>query len=330
MIKIAVVAGGYSDEYVISLKSGAFIYDQLDERKYQKYRVEILKEGWFAVLENKKYPIDKEDFSFTKEGEKHCFDVVFNIIHGTPGEDGHLQAYWELIGMPYTGARYYPSALTFNKKDTLSVLNKYGINQAKSIYLKNGDAIDFEVVEKSLGVPFFVKPNESGSSLGVSKVHEESEFEAALELAFAEDQQIIIESEIKGDEVQIGLISVRGEAKAINSTLILSENEFFDYDAKYNGQSQEITPSGIAYEAEKKCFEQAEIIYNILLMSGFARVDFIVQEGEPYFLEINTNPGMSDASIFPQQVAASTYTMSELLDIEVQNALEKQTKWKKK
>ncbi len=330
MIKVAIVSGGYSDEYIISLKSGAFVFDNLDDAKYEKYRVEILEEGWFAVEANQKYAIDKSDFSFTKEGEKIQFDVVFNIIHGTPGEDGHMQAYWELIGMPYTGARSYSSALTFNKKDTLSVLSKYGVSMAESIYLKQGESVDFEVVKDSLGLPFFVKPNQSGSSLGVSKVYEEKNFEKALKVAFAEDSQIIIESEIKGDEVGVGVVSIDGQATSISSTLIISENDFFDYDAKYNGESQEITPASIDYELEKKCRVQAEIIYDLLQLTGLARADFIIQNGVPYFLEINTNPGLSGASILPQQVAASRFEMPELLDNEIENALKLQTQWNKK
>ncbi len=329
MIKVAIVSGGYSDEAVISMKSGTFIYDHLDDSKYHKYRVRILKEGWFVVIADEKYPINKADFSFEKDGEKITFDVVYNTIHGTPGEDGHMQAYFELIGLPYSGARFYQSALTFNKRDTLSVLSKFGIKKAESIYVSKGDPIDFEVVKDSLGLPVFVKPNQSGSSLGISKIYEEREFALALEKAFKEDHEILIESEIKGDEISVGVMKIGAEAKAIGTTQIIPENDYFDYEAKYEGKSKEITPANISYQLQQVCMKTAENIYERLNLTGIARVDFILQNGEPYFLEVNTNPGLSPASIFPQQVEASEFSMSDLLDNEIiQIALQEKPIWK--
>ncbi len=329
MINVALVSGGYSGEYVISLQSGEFIYKHLDSQKYQIYRVHILKEGWYAVEGNNKYPIDKSDFSFEKNGEKIQFEVVYNTIHGTPGEDGHMQAYFELIGLPYCGARYYQSALTFNKRDTLSVLDKFGIKKAKSIYISKGDSIDFEVVKESLGVPFFVKPNQSGSSLGISKVYKEEEFEKALRLAFQEDNEILIESEIKGDEISVGVLKIGEVVRAVGTTQIIPENDYFDYEAKYEGKSKELTPANIPYEMQQVCMKTAQNIYSVLGLSGIARIDFIFQGVTPYFLEVNTCPGMSPASIFPQQVEASDYSMSEILDNEIQIALEQKPIWDK-
>jgi len=328
-MNIAVVMGGYSDESVISLRSGQLILNNLDNNKYKTFEVHILLDGWNVILGEEKFPIDKSDFTFTQNGVKTKFDVIVNTIHGTPGEDGHMQAYWELLEIPYSGCNFYQSALTFNKRDTLSVLSKFNIPKAKSIYLSKGDTINAEEIKAELGLPFFVKPNQSGSSLGVSKVNDLSEFDKALDFAFAEDSDILIESYLKGTEVSVGVLNYKGETKVLGLTEIVSHNDFFDYEAKYLGKSDEITPARLSAEVEQKVRETAAKVYQALGMSGFSRTDFIVMDDVPHFIEINTNPGLSGQSIFPQQAAYANIAFSDLLDNEIELALKRKLLWRK-
>ena len=328
-MNVAVVMGGYSDESVISLRSGQLILNNLDKNKYQIFEVHVLLNEWYCLIEEIKYPINKADFTFTKENQVIKFDVISNTIHGTPGEDGHMQAYWELLEIPYTGCNFYQSALTFNKRDTLSVLSKFDIPKAQSIYLSKGDLIDGQQVAEQLGMPFFVKPNQSGSSLGVSMVSTLDDFQKALDFAFAEDNDILIESYLNGREVSVGVMKYKGETKVMGITEILSQNSFFDYEAKYLGKSEEITPAKISEEIKNRVEETAKKVYEALGMSGFSRTDFIIMNDIPHFIEINTNPGLSPQSIFPQQAAFSKMPMSDLLDNEISLALQRKPIWKK-
>lgn len=328
-MNVAVVMGGYSDESVISLRSGQLILNQIDNKKYTAYEVHILPEGWYCKIENLKYPINKADFTFDKDNLIIKFDVVINTVHGTPGEDGHLQAYWELLELPYTGCGYYQSSLTFNKRDTLSVLSKFNIPKAKSIYLTKGNEIDGEKIVNELGLPFFVKPNQSGSSLGVSRVNSLQDLPKALSFAFAEDNDILIESYLQGREISVGVIRYQGEIKVMGITEIISQNEFFDYEAKYLGKSEEITPADLAEEIKNRVEETAKKVYESLGMSGFSRTDFIIMDDIPYFIEINTNPGLSPQSIFPQQAAYIKMPMRDLLDNEIFLALKRKPIWRK-
>ncbi|KFF11920.1 D-alanine--D-alanine ligase [Chryseobacterium soli] len=325
---VAVVMGGYSDEYVVSLKSGQLIYDSLDRDLYNVHKVVILKDEWYFLGENdKKYEINKGDFSVTLDTQEHLkFDVCFNIIHGTPGENGILQAYWDAIGQTYTGCDFYQSALTFNKKDTLAVLSKYGIPSAKSVYLRKGEHINTDEIVENLGLPLFVKPNQSGSSLGITKVKEKSELIAATEVAFKEDNEILIESFLDGMEVSVGVIDFKGETIVIGITEIIPTNEFFDYEAKYEGASEEITPARIDEETTKRVEEIAKRAYDSLGMSGFSRSEFILMDGIPYMLEMNTNPGFSPASIIPQQARHYGISITDLCGNEVEKALAKKSK----
>ncbi|SIQ41413.1 D-alanine-D-alanine ligase [Chryseobacterium sp. RU37D] len=322
---VAVVMGGYSDEYVVSLKSGQLIYDSLDRNLYDVYKVVILKNEWSFLSENdKKYSINKGDFSVNLEnGETLKFDVCFNIIHGTPGENGILQAYWDAIGQKYTGCDFYQSALTFNKKDTLAVLSKYGIPSAKSVYLRKGEKINVDEIIETLGLPIFVKPNQSGSSLGISKVKEKSELIAATDVAFKEDDEILIESFLNGMEVSVGVIDYKGETIVLGITEIIPKNEFFDYEAKYEGASEEITPARIDEATRIRVEEIAKRAYNSLGMSGFSRSEYILMNGIPYMLEMNTNPGFSPASILPQQAKIYGISITNLCGNEVEKALNK-------
>ncbi len=322
---VAVVMGGYSDEYKVSLKSGQLIFDSLDREVYDVYKVVILKDEWYFLDENnKKRFINKADFSVNiGDGDILNFDVCFNIIHGTPGENGIMQAYWDAIGQKYTGCDFYQSALTFNKKDTLAVLSKYGIPSAKSIYLRNGEEIsDDEIVEK-LGLPVFVKPNQSGSSLGISKVKDKSELKNAIEFAYKEDDEILIESALNGMEVSVGVLDYQGEVIVLGITEIVPDKEFFDYEAKYEGASQEITPARIDEETRKKVEEISIKAYKSLGMSGFSRSEFIIVDGIPHLLEMNTNPGFSPASILPQQAKIYGISIKDLCGNEVEKALNK-------
>ena len=322
---VAVVMGGYSDEYRVSLKSGQLIYDSLDRNLYNVYKVVILKDEWYFVDDrDQNLPINKADFSVTLESDyKVKFDVCFNIIHGKPGENGELQAYWDTIGQKYTGCGFYQSALTFNKKDTLAVLSKYGIPSAKSVYLRKGDAYNAEKIIADLGLPLFVKPNQSGSSLGITKVKDNADFPKAVDFAFAEDDEILIESFLDGMEVSVGVVDFNGETIVLGITEIVPHKEFFDYEAKYEGASEEITPARIDEETRKKVEEIAKKAYNSLGMSGFSRSEFIIMNGIPYMLEMNTNPGFSPASILPQQAKIYGISIKDLCGNEVQKALQK-------
>ena len=322
---VAVVMGGYSDEYKVSLKSGQLIFDSLDRDLYNVYKIVILKDEWFFLEESgNKLQINRENFSVTMEDLSILrFDVCFNIIHGSPGENGILQAYWDAIGQIYTGCDFYQSALTFNKKDTLAVLSKYGIPSAKSVYLRKGEAIDIDEIIEDLKLPLFVKPNQSGSSLGISKVKEKSELLAATEIAFKEDDEILIESFLDGMEVSVGVIDYKGETIVLGITEIVPQNEFFDYEAKYEGASEEITPARINDETRIKVEEIAKRAYNSLGMSGFSRSEFILMNGIPYMLEMNTNPGFSPASILPQQAKIYGISIKDLCGNEVEKALGK-------
>jgi len=317
--------GGYSDEYVVSLKSGQLIYDSLDRNLYDVYKVVILKDEWYFLDENdQKHAVSKGDFSVTLGSREALrFDVCFNIIHGTPGENGILQAYWDAIGQKYTGCDFYQSALTFNKKDTLAVLSKYGIPSAKSVYLRKGEDINEDEITEKLGLPVFVKPNQSGSSLGISKVKEKSGLLAATELAFKEDDEILIESFLDGMEVSVGVIDYKGETIVLGITEIVPQNEFFDYEAKYEGASEEITPARLDDETRIRIEEIAKRAYNSLGMSGFSRSEFILMDGIPYMLEMNTNPGFSPASILPQQAKIYGISITDLCGNEVEKALSK-------
>lgn len=321
---VAVAMGGYSSEFGISLNSGEVVCESLDRNLYNVYPIQILKEGWFHVGENgERYPVNKSDFSFNDGAETIHPDVVFNTIHGTPGEDGRLAAYWELLEIPQTSTGFYQAALSFNKRDCLSVLKHFGIHCANSYYINKGDAINVDEIIRIVGLPCFVKPNRSGSSYGVSKVNSVEEFETALETAFSEDSEVIVETALFGVEVSVGVFTENGKITALSPTEIVSENEFFDYEAKYLGKSQEITPARIPEEDILNVQEEAKKVYSILNMKGVTRTDFIIQDGIPYFIETNTTPGLSRESIIPKQVRERGSDLTSFFTTLVESALEK-------
>ncbi len=319
---IAVAMGGYSSEFEISINSGGVVCNALDKNKYEVYPIHILEEGWYFVAENgTKHPVNKADFSFDNGTETIRPDAIFNTIHGTPGEDGYLQAYWELLGIPHTSTDYYSAALSFNKRDCLSVLKNFGVRAANSYYVNQGSEINVEEIVMKTGLPCFVKPNRSGSSFGISKVSKMEAIMPAIEKAFTEDSEIIIETALVGVEVSVGVYNNGEEIIALPVTEIVSENEFFDYEAKYLGKSQEITPARISEEETEMVKKEAVRIYKLLNMKGITRSEFIIEKGKPYFLEINTNPGLSTESIIPKQAREAGMTLSEFFDILIQNVL---------
>lgn len=318
--------GGYSSEYKISLTSGNVVYQNLDKTKFKGYRIHIFKEKWVYVDDNDaEFPIDKNDFSVSVNNEKITFDCVFNAIHGTPGEDGLMQAYFELLGIPQNSCDYYQAALTFNKRDLLSVLKPYGIKSATSYYLNLGDEIRQDEILEKVGLPCFVKPNKSGSSFGITKVKTKDELLFAIANAYKEDNEIIIESFLDGTEVSVGVINYKGETVVLPITEIVSENDFFDYEAKYLGKSQEITPARISEDIAEKIRAVAKKAYTILKMSGFSRSEFILVDGEPFMLEMNTIPGLTNESLIPQQAKAAGISLEDLFTNSIELVLQRKS-----
>lgn len=319
---IAIIMGGYSSEYKISLKSGNVVFDTLDKAKYNCYRIHIFKNKWVYVDgDDVEFPVDKNDFSFKINDQKIMFDCVFNAIHGSPGEDGFMQGYLNLLGIPQTSCDMYQAAITFNKRDCLSILKPYGIKTAESFFLNLGDIIDENAIIKKVGLPCFVKANKAGSSFGVSKVHKKEDLKNAIAVAFKEDDEIIIESFLDGTEVSVGVITYKGKTKVLPITEIISENDFFDYEAKYLGKSKEITPARLTKDQENKVHTLAKKVYEVLKMKGFSRSEYIFKNDEPHLLEVNTIPGLTLASILPQQAAAANISLPDLFDNAIEEAL---------
>ncbi|MGY5351477.1 D-alanine--D-alanine ligase [Wenyingzhuangia sp. IMCC45533] len=320
---IAIMMGGYSSEYQISMISGNVVFNHIDTNLYTPYKVTITKDQWSVEIEEGLLlGIDKNDFSFVHNQQKVKFDCAFNVIHGTPGEDGKMLGYLEMLDIPHTSAPSYQMGLTFNKRDCLSVLKKQGIHVAKSLYFNKGETINKQRVVDELGLPLFVKPNNAGSSFGISKVNQIDDFEAALTKAFKEDSEILIEAFLEGTEVSIGVINYQGEIIPLPATEIVSENDFFDYEAKYEGKSTEITPARISETQLQNLHNEALKAYKALNMSGFSRSEFIFIGDTPYFLEMNTVPGMTTESLLPQQAKAAGIPLEKLLT----NAIEMATK----
>ncbi|MDN6280790.1 MAG: D-alanine--D-alanine ligase [Psychroflexus sp.] len=320
---IAVLMGGYTNEYEISIKSGEVVYQYLSKEKYNVYRAHILKNEWFVLTDsNEKHRIDPASFSVKINEKSIYFDCAFNTIHGTPGEDGLIQAYLQTLGIPQTASDYYQAALSFNKRDCISVLKAYGIKSADNFFINKGDEINAEEIIKTVGLPCFVKANRAGSSFGISKVKHTSEIETAIAHSLKEDDEVIIESFLDGTEVSVGVINLNGEITALPVTEIVSENEFFDYEAKYLGQSEEITPARISEADTEKVQRQAEKIFKILKLKGLTRSEFIFHNGEPHFIECNTCPGLTQASILPQQAKAAGIGLTELFNEAVEKALD--------
>lgn len=302
-IIVGVIAGGYSSEYEVSLNSADTLLTNIPNT-YIKYLVIITKEKWVVSIDNEEYPIDKNDFSFTYQNKKITFDFAYITIHGTPGEDGKLQGYFDMLDIPYSTCSQKASALTFNKWATNKVLKEHGISCANSIILRqHNSVVNTKHIVDELGLPLFVKPNDGGSSFGISKVKEESNIQDAIKNAFKEGKEVVLESNINGTEVTCGAYISKGTVYTLPLTEIVSHNDYFDFEAKYKGLSDEITPARISKELTNKIQELTINIYHLLGLSGIIRIDYMLDDITPYVIEVNTTPGMSKASLIPQQVA---------------------------
>lgn len=321
---IALVTGGYSGESVISYKTAATINNNIDASKWDCYTIDIHPSGWFYTAPGgEKVEVDKNDFSISVEGRRITFDAVLVGLHGTPGEDGKLQGYFDCLKIPYTSCDAASSALTFNKRYTVAVAAFGGLHVARSMHLfKNSPSTDGEILA-ALNLPVFVKPNNGGSSIGMSKVNASEDLQGALAKAFKEDDQVLVEEFISGREFTIGVFKTKGEVIALPMTEVISKKEFFDYEAKYEGASEEVTPANATDDIVKKVQEAAKKAYAIFNCSGVVRIDFIYNEeiGYPYMLEINTVPGQSEASIVPQQVKAMGWTLKDFYSALIEEAL---------
>jgi D-alanine-D-alanine ligase len=322
---IAFVTGGYSGEAEISYKSAITISNNIDTNKFEFYTIDIRTDGWFYKLGGVQIPIDRNDFSLQVNGEKKTFDAVLVGIHGTPGEDGKLQGYFDMLDLPYTSCDVTASAITFNKRFTTAIAGVSGIHVAKSFHFYKGDYIDIDMVSNELGFPVFVKPANGGSSIGMSKVPEKQGLQEAIKKAFREDSQVLIEQFIAGREFTIGVARLNGEIKPLPITEVISENYFFDFEAKYEGKSREITPAQVDEAIAENVRKAAVRLYRIFNCNGVVRIDFIYNDaaGEPYMLEINTVPGQSEASIVPQQVRAMGMTLKDFYSALIEDCLQR-------
>ena len=321
---IAIIIGGYSIESQISLKSGQVVYENLPNDKYNSYLVHIEKDKWFyKAVDGEKYNINLSDFSLCINDEIIYFDCVFNAIHGEPGENGFIQAYFDILNIPHTSCDMYQAAITFNKRDCLSILNSYNIPMAISYPLSKDEEFNPKEVINRVGLPCFVKANKAGSSFGVSKVYKLEELQKAIDNSFEFDNELIIESFIDGIEVSVGVLNYKNNIIVLPITEIISENDFFDYDAKYNGKSQEITPARISKKQEENVKNIAKKIYTLLGMKGFSRSEFIFKGDVPYFLEMNSVPGLTRESILPKQAKHAGISLEELFTNAIEMALSK-------
>jgi D-alanine-D-alanine ligase len=322
--KIAFVTGGYSGEAEVSYNSAKTIRANIDTEKFDAYTIDIRTNGWWYVAADEtETPVDKNDFSIIANGQKILFDAVLIGIHGTPGEDGKLQGYFDLIGLPYSTCDASVSALTFNKRFTVAVAAFSGISVSRSLHYYKGDAINMEEITSTLHFPLFIKPANGGSSIGMSKVPDAGGIEAALEKAFAEDTQVLIEEFIEGREFTVGVCKIGGEIVTLPITEVISENYFFDYEAKYHGKSRETTPAEVSEDIANQIRAAAKKIYKVFNCRGVIRIDFIYNAaaGKPYMLEINTVPGQSAASVVPQQVRALGWNLKDFYTGLIEEAL---------
>ncbi|MBP8602189.1 MAG: D-alanine--D-alanine ligase [Bacteroidaceae bacterium] len=312
---IAIVAGGDSKENHVSLRSAATILKHMDRDRYEPYLVEIEEKRWEAHLpEGVREPIDRNDFSFTHNGEKRVFDYAYITIHGTPGENGILEGYLRLMRIPFSTCDVLPSALTFNKFMLNKILKSCKIDVAKSMRIRKGDVVDPDEVIRKVGLPCFIKPTDGGSSFGTTKVRTREQIVPAMEEAFKENFEIMIESFMEGIEVTNGYYRTRKREVRLPVTEVVSKTEFFDYEAKYNGMVEEITPARISDELRDRIQDITAFIYDFLGCHGVIRNDYIITEGNKInLLEVNTTPGMTDTSFIPQQIRAAGMSLTEML-----------------
>jgi len=322
--KIALVTGGLSGEAQISYKSAITVSNNTDREKYDLYRIDINDKGWwYEPVNGEISAVDRSDFSVIDNGQKIRFDAILMCIHGTPGEDGKLQGYFDMLHLPYTSCDAATSALTFNKRYTVAVASFAGIDVAKSLHLFKHTPITSKAILEQLQIPVFVKPNNGGSSIGMSRVDLANELDAAIEKAFKEDDQILIEEFISGREFTIGVFKSNGTITVLPITEIKTNNTFFDFEAKYLGKSEEITPANISEEMFEQLTTAAKRVYEVMNCRGVVRIDFIYNEekAKPFMLEVNTVPGQSDASIIPQQVRTMGWKLTDFYTAIIEEAL---------
>ena len=317
--RVAVIMGGYTSEHNISMKSGAVVMAHIDRNAYEVYAVHIDKDVWLVEINGNWKPIDISNFSC----DDIKFDVVFNAVHGRPGENGEIQKYFDSLGIPYTGCSAQLSSLTYNKYKTLEFLEPHGIAMAKRIVLIAKDTINTDEIVSTLGLPCFVKANQAGSSFGVSKVDKKEDLSKAIEFALKEDNTILIESFLEGIEVSIGVITYQDSVRVLAPTEIVSQNGFFDFSAKYEGKSAEITPARLTDTQYDALQRAAKKVYTTLSMKGLSRSDFILVGDTPHFLEINTVPGLTEESLLPQQAKHAGISLKELFSNALVEAIEK-------
>lgn len=312
---IAVVMGGFSAEYEVSLQSAQVVYEHLDPERYHVFRVLIRRDRWEVWAGEQRLPVNRDNFSFILEGEQIRFDAVFNTLHGSPGEDGMLAGYLDMLGIPQTGSGTLESALTFSKGECNVILQRYGIPTPHAVFLPYAQPIDTDTLLEKVGLPCFVKPSRSGSSIGISKVKAAPELIPAIEAARAIDSRVLIEGMVEGTEAGCGVSDHTGTPQALAVTDIVPKNEFFDYESKYSGLSEEVTPARISAEHYQKIMQTSEEVYRLLGLHGLVRIDFIVhaQRG-PILIEINTIPGLSTKSILPKQAGHAGLTLAELFN----------------
>lgn len=324
---IAIVCGGDSSEHDVSMNSANGLYSFFDKERYNVYIVDVEGQNWHVNFEDgTTAPVDRNDFSFVKDGEAVVFDYAYITIHGTPGENGLMQGYFELIGVPYSTSGVLVEAMTFDKYVLNRYLSGYGINVARSLLLRRGEENKYseEEIERIIGMPCFVKPAADGSSFGVSKVKNADQLAPALRVAFMESNEVMIESFLDGTEISIGCYKTKDKSVVFPATEVVTANEFFDYNAKYNGEVQEITPARISPDTAARVAEETSRIYDILRCNGIIRVDYIITKDEHgndkiNMLEVNTTPGMTATSFIPQQVRAAGLDIKDVLTDIVEN-----------
>ncbi|MEG2336234.1 MAG: D-alanine--D-alanine ligase [Bacteroidales bacterium] len=323
---IALVAGGYTKEDVISINSAKVVEKHIDATKYKVFKIIITRQEWYYEEgPNTKITVDKNDFSIILNNEKICFDLAFIIVHGVPGENGMMQAYFDMINIPYTTCDATVSAITMNKAFCNAILSQYDVRVAKSIHLIKNQTFSIDAIATELGFPCFVKPNGGGSSIGMTKVKAKEDLPLAIATAFSEDTQVLIEQFVKGRELSCGLMQVKGKIIVFPITEIISKTDFFDYEAKYKGLSDEVTPAQISPEIQAQIQQKSSYIYEKLNCFGIVRCDFILEEktGNLYFLEVNTVPGQSEQSIVPQQVRCMGWTIDTLYSYLIEESFRK-------
>ena len=314
MLNIAIVAGGDSGEYGISMKSGKQVELYMDRDKFRPFLIEVRGKNWNYRIGTKKFPINKNDFSLYIGLKRIRFDAIFVAIHGTPGENGRIQGYFDMLRIPYTSCDVTTSALTFNKSFCKTVVEHYGIKTAKSIHLFKNRAFSEKAILANLSLPFFVKPNNGGSSVGMSKVNSPDDLGPALARAFREDSEIIVEEFIRGREITCGVLRTEGEIITFPITEIISKKEYFDYEAKYKkGMADEIVPAGLADQQAGRCRDISMLLYERLNCKGIVRFDYIFTGEDFYFLEVNTVPGLTEASIVPKMALVHGWSFTELI-----------------